>query len=270
MKRDIITIDEDKCTGCGKCIPGCPEGALQIIDGKARLVSDLFCDGLGACINECPHGAMSVENREAEVYDEKKVMINVVKQGENTIKAHLKHLKDHNQTEYFNQAVEFLKENNMSVPELSNKDNLPCGCPGNLTKKIEREIRCAENINQKSNLENWPIQLALLNPNAPYLKNAELLISADCAPFAYGNFHSKFLQNKVLIMFCPKLDSSIEQYIDKLSDIFKNQHIKSITLVRMEVPCCGGVEKIVTRALEQSGKNIIIKEYVISISGEIT
>lgn len=269
MKRSIIKVDEEKCTGCGHCIPGCPEGALQVIDGKARLVSDLFCDGLGACIKECPHGAMTIEEREAEEYDEYKVMDNVVAGGKNVIKAHLKHLKDHNQTEFLNQALDYLKEKNMEIPNLEEK--LACGCPGTMTKTIERKPEQTTNNNVKMNseLNNWPIQLQLLNSNAPYLKNADLVISADCVPFAYANFHQRFLKDKVLVMLCPKLDKTLDQYVSKLAEIFKTQDINSITIVHMEVPCCSGVEMLVKRALEEAEKNIIVKDYTISISGEI-
>lgn len=269
MKRSIIKIDEDKCTGCGDCIPGCPEGALQIIDGKARLVSDLFCDGLGACIGECPTGAMSIEEREAEPYDEYKVMKNVAKGGANVIKAHLKHLDDHGEKGFLSQAIEYLNKNNIKVPEY--KEKLPCGCPGNMTKSIERsEVKETTSKGPlKAELNNWPIQLQLLNPNAPYLKDSHLLIAANCVPFAYPNFHSRFLKDKVLIMFCPKLDKTLDNYIDKLADIFANQNIQSITIAHMEVPCCSGVEIIVKRALEKAQKVITIKDYTISISGEI-
>jgi len=270
MKRSIIKVNEDKCNGCGNCIPGCPEGALQVIDGKARLISDLFCDGLGACIGECPTGAMIIEEREAEPYDEYKAMDNVAAGGENVIKAHLKHLDDHAQKEYLAQAIDYLEKNNIKVPEYKEKD-LPCGCPGKMTKTISRENNSSgsSNVKLQSELNNWPIQLQLLNPNAPYLKNSDLVIAADCSAFAYANFHQKFLKNKVLVMFCPKLDKTLDQYIDKLTDIFENQEIKSVTIVHMEVPCCSGIEVITKKALEKSGKNIIMKDYTISISGEL-
>lgn len=272
MKRKIIKIDEEKCTGCGVCIPDCPEGALQLIDGKARLVSDLFCDGLGACIKACPTGAMTTEEREAEPYDEYKVMENITKGGINVIKAHLAHLKDHGETELFNQAVDYLKKNNLEVPSLEVKP-LACGCPGTMQKDLSQLKKPAqqntEAVNIQSELVNWPVQLKLLNANAPYLKNADLLIAADCTAFAYPNFHRKFLKNKVLIMFCPKLDDNLQIYSDKLVSIFETQEIKSLTIVRMEVPCCGGIESIVEEALKQSGKNIIIKEYTVSLTGEL-
>lgn len=270
MKRDIITIDEDKCNGCEQCIPGCPEGALQVIDGKARLVSDLFCDGLGACLGHCPTGAMEIEQREAEAYDEFKVMANVVKGGENVIKAHLKHLNNHGEKKYLAQAIEYLNQNNIKVPEFEEK--LPCGCPGTLQQDLrnnKKENKSAKVQEMNSELNNWPIQLKLMNPNAPYLHKADLVIAADCTAFSYPNFHSKFLKDKVLMMLCPKLDTDINAYVEKLSDIFEKQEIQSITIVHMEVPCCGGVEIIVKRALEQAKKYIMVKDYTISISGEI-
>ncbi len=269
MKRDIIKIDEDKCTGCGKCIPGCPEGALQVIDGKARLVSDLFCDGLGACIKDCPEGAMTIEQREAEPYDEYKVMENVVKGGENVIKAHLKHLDEHGEKTFLGQAIDYLNKNNIKVPEY--KEKLPCGCPGSMQKTISRENKPAvePSGSVQPELNNWPIQLQLVNPNASFFDNADLVISADCVPFAHANFHQKFLKNKVLIMFCPKLDKTIESYVDKLAQIFENQNIQSVTLIHMEVPCCGGVEVVVKRALEKANKTMVLKDYTISMSGEV-
>ncbi len=271
MKRDIIRINEEKCTGCGECIPGCPEGALQVIDGKARLISDLFCDGLGACIGNCPQDAIEVEQREAELYDEYKVMENVIDAGPNVIKAHLKHLNDHSQNEYLNQAIDFLKQKNIEVPDYEGENETQCGCPGSAMRDLSTNKSETTNEPQIliAELRNWPVQLQLLNPNAPYLKNADLLIAADCAPFAYANFHQRFLKDKVLIILCPKLDKTIEQYVDKLTEIFKTQDINSISIVHMEVPCCSGIEVIVKRALEKAQKNIIIKDYTISINGEI-
>lgn len=270
MKRDIIKINEEKCTGCGECIIGCPEGALQVIDNKARLISDLFCDGLGACIGTCPQGAIEVERREAEPYDEYNVMKNIVKAGPNVIKAHLQHLYEHGEKGYLNQAIDYLKENNIEIPEYEEVP-LACGCPGSMTQELRESESESTDEPQilSAELRNWPVQLQLLNPNAPYLKNADLLIAADCAPFAYANFHQRFLKDKVLIILCPKLDKTIDQYIDKLAEIFQKQDIKSISIVHMEVPCCSGIEVIVKRALEKAQKNIIIKDYTISIKGEI-
>ncbi|MDD3593179.1 MAG: 4Fe-4S binding protein [Candidatus Gastranaerophilales bacterium] len=270
MKRNIITINEEKCNGCGACVPDCPEGALQIIDGKARLVSDLFCDGLGACIKACPQDAMHVEEREAEPYDEYKVMENIIAGGKNVIIAHLKHLKEHGENKLFEQAIDALKQANIEVPPLEDKPFQ--GCPGMMQKDLRHKTdNTAPNADvvMQSELNNWPIQLKLLNPNAPYLAKADLIIAADCTAFAYANFHSKFLKNKVLMMLCPKLDTDINLYIEKLADIFEKQDIQSITLVHMEVPCCGGVEVIVKRALEQAGKYILVKDYTVSIDGEL-
>jgi len=272
MKRKIIKIDEEKCTGCGVCIPDCPEGALQLIDGKARLVSDLFCDGLGACIKTCPTGAMTTEERDAEPYDEFKVMENVVKGGQNVIKAHLIHLKDHGEELFYSQAIEFLNKNQIEIPEHEPKP-LACGCPGTMQKDLSSMKKSstlqAASSPAVSELNNWPIQLKLLNPNASYLKNSELVIAADCTAFAYPNFHQKFLKGKILIMFCPKLDSDLSVYVDKMANIFANQNIKSVTIVHMEVPCCGGVEALVTEAMQKSNTNVIIKDYAISMTGEI-
>lgn len=269
MKRDIIMINEEKCTGCGSCVTGCPEGALQVIDGKARLISDLFCDGLGACIGDCPEGAIEVEQREAEPYDESKVMENIVKAGPNVIKAHLQHLQEHGQEDLVNEATQYLKKNNIDIPDYEEKP-LACGCPGSMTQDLSPTgEQKHESMMLQAQLRNWPIQLQLLNPNAPYLQNADILIAADCAPFAYANFHERFLKDKVLIILCPKLDKTIDEYVDKLAQVFQKQNINSISIVHMEVPCCSGIEVIVRRALEKAQKNIIIKDYTISINGEI-
>lgn len=267
MLRDIITIENEKCNGCGQCITGCPEGALQIIDGKARLVSDLFCDGLGACIGNCPQGAIKIERKEAEPYDEYRVMENIVKGGEHVIQAHLKHLKDHGQHEYLEQATEYLEQRSLFIPDF--KEKTKCNCPSTMSKKINREETKATTVNLTPQLNNWPIQLSLMNPDAEYFENADLLISADCAPFSYPNFQEKFLKDKILIMFCPKLDKTIDAYVEKLAYIFGNKNIQSITIVHMEVPCCSGIEIIVKRALEKAQKVITIKDYTISISGDL-
>ena len=269
MKRDIIRINEEKCTGCGSCVTGCPEGALQVIEGKARLISDLFCDGLGACIGDCPEGAIEIETREGEPYDEHTVMGNIAKAGPNVIKAHLRHLKGHDQEDLLKETLDFLKENNIEIPDYE-EEPMACGCPGSMTLDLRKsDNQPHEQVMSTSELGNWPIELQLLNPNAPYLKNADLLLAADCAPFAYANFHQRFIKGNVLIIFCPKLDRTIEEYVDKLSEIFKKQEIKSISIVHMEVPCCSGIDIIVQRALEKAQKNIITKDYTISINGQI-
>ncbi|MDY6916152.1 MAG: 4Fe-4S binding protein [Candidatus Cloacimonadota bacterium] len=271
MKREIITIDESKCNGCGKCIPGCPEGALQIIDGKARLVSDLFCDGLGACIGDCPEDAISVETREAEAYDEAKVMENIIEAGPNTIKAHLKHLRDHDQQEYFEQALAILLRQGLPIPKVDEESCPTDGCTGTKPQKLQPQTSqpAKTEIPATSKLRQWPVQLHLINPNAPYLQNSDLLIAADCVPFAFADFHNRFMEGKVVINFCPKLDYGLETYIDKLAQIFKNQNIRSITIVRMEVPCCGGIEHIVEKAMQQAEIIKMIKVNVISIAGKI-
>ncbi|MFA5269482.1 MAG: 4Fe-4S dicluster domain-containing protein [Methanoregula sp.] len=305
MKRKIISIDEDKCTGCGQCIPDCPEGALQLLDGKARLVSDIFCDGLGACIGTCPEGAISVIEREAVPYDEKTVMTTIAKQGVSVIKAHLEHLAGHGQVDLYNQAVEYLIENGIPIPDHippeRRKPAVPpgkphpaagragegvcqpephaahpfAGCPGSAARSIPRDGKGIgmslqpEPGKTASELRQWPVQLALLNPAAPYFDNADLLVSADCVPFAYAGFHREILQGKILIIFCPKLDADIEGYIEKLAAIFTRHTIKSVTVARMEVPCCGGVRYVVDKALEKAGKSIPIEEKTITIQGGI-
>lgn len=272
-KREIITIDEEKCNGCGNCIPGCPEGALQIIDNKARLVSDLFCDGLGACIGDCPEGAISVIEREAEPYDEIKVIKNIVKQGKNVIKAHLEHLKNHGETGFLKQATDYLEENGIENPLETledDEDKLPCGCPGSSVRDMRDDKEEAEEdtgTSQKSELKQWPVQIHLVPTNAPYFNGADLLIAADCVPFAYGDFHRNLLKGKILLIGCPKLDDA-EHYKEKITDIFKNNDIKSVTVARMEVPCCFGLVNLVNTALTESGKNIPLKEIMIKISGE--
>jgi len=274
MKREIIKINEEKCNGCGNCIPGCPEGALQIIDGKARLISELFCDGLGACIGECPVGAISKEYREAEEYDERKVMEeNIIKAGKNTIKAHLKHLRDHGETGFLNIAKKVLKEKEIAIPDLDDVMDKFQHCPGVKAHTISREEEkngCQTEFTEvKSQLKQWPTQLTLVSPTMPVFKKSDLLISADCVPFAYGNFHNDFLKGKTLVHFCPKLDSNLDQYLEKLALMLKTQEIKSITIARMEVPCCGGVEAILKKAIAIAGVEQTIDVKIVTISGTI-
>lgn len=270
--RKIIKIDEDKCNGCGLCIPNCPEGALQVIDGKARLISDLFCDGLGACIGHCPEGAITIEEREAEPYDEKKVMENIIRQGGNVIKAHLEHLRDHGAHEYFKEAVEFLKEKGLDVPlapPVHTHEHSAGGCPGSRLMQFESEGDDEEPGPARkaaSRLRQWPVQIMLVPPTAPYLNGADLLIAADCVPFAYADFHENLLKGKVLLVGCPKLDDA-ESYVEKFTNIFVSNDIKSITCAHMEVPCCFGMIQIIREALAKSGKNIPLDEVTISIKG---
>ncbi len=278
MKRKIIQIDEEKCNGCGICIPNCHEGAMQLIDGKARLISDLFCDGLGACIGHCPEEAITIIEREAEPYDERKVMEIMVPKGTNTILAHLDHLRDHNETEFLQQAIDYLKENNikMNPEKTEHHSHGECGCPGS----IARDFR-AEEIKQEaiavplaaavaaSELRQWPVQLHLLNPLASYFINADVLLAADCAAFAMGNFHSRFLKGKSLAIACPKLDSNKESYIQKLTSMISDTKINSLTVVIMEVPCCGGLLHMAQTARSNAGRNIPIKQAIVSIQGEV-
>lgn len=273
-KRKIIRIDEKKCNGCGLCIPNCPEGAIQIIDNKARLISDLFCDGLGACLGYCPQGAISIEEREAEEYEERKVMGNIIKQGKNVIKAHLEHLKGHNQKEYLKQAIDYLKEKNIENPlgEKSGDKHMHgfSGCPGSKVmdfRKKEASAKKGEIVKSESELRQWPVQIMLVPAFAPYLQDADLLISADCVPFAYPDFHKDLLKDKVLLVGCPKLDD-VEYYQEKITEIIKNNKIKSITYAHMEVPCCFGLVDIIKNAISSSGKDIPFKEIIISIKGE--
>ena len=275
MKRNIIIIDEDKCNGCGLCIPNCPEGAIQVLDGIARLISDLFCDGLGACIGYCPEEAIEVIEREAEPYSERKTMYNIIKGGEIVIKAHLKHLNDHGEQGYLDEALSFLREEGMKIPVYKEeKHEFHGGCPGikimDFTdEKEEPPAASGSEPILKSELRQWPIQLKLLSPFAPYFKNAHLAVAADCVPFAYPAFHGKLLKGKALVIFCPKLDGELEEYVEKLSEIIKNNDIKSLTAVHMEVPCCFGTVSILEQALAKSGKKIPIENITISIKGEI-
>ena len=275
MKRQIITIDSKLCNGCGNCISGCPEGALQLIDGKARLVSDLFCDGLGACIGTCPQNAITIEEREAEPYDERRVMKNISTQGPNTIIAHLRHLRHHGETAYLAIAIEFLKENNLPVPDLGPRTINPKprqdGCPGAQSKdrRLERPPLTTPpgDAPRPSELRTWPVQMQLLNPQASVFDDADLLITADCVPVAYAGFHAELLAGKTPIIFCPKLDHTIDQYIAKLAAIFTLHSIRSITIVQMEVPCCSGVTAVVSRALEAAGAVIPVHQHVIAVDG---
>lgn len=278
MKRKIIQIDTEKCNGCGVCIPNCPEGALQMIDGKARLVSDLFCDGLGACLGECPVGAISTVEREAEAYDERLVMANIARQGENTIKAHLKHLQGHGEEKLLEIAVAYLRENGLPVPSLAAPAPLPCGCPGTLAKSLAPRPASAASLAaaatgsvapEPSALRQWPVQLKLLNPSAPYFDQADLLISADCVAHAHASFHRGLLAGKILVVFCPKLDSDTDGYVEKLAEIFRRHSIRSVTVARMEVPCCGGTTAIVQEALDKAGQSQKIKVITVGIDGEI-
>jgi len=278
MKRTVIKIDEERCNGCGQCITGCHEGALQLIEGKARLVSELFCDGLGACIGECPVGAIELEEREAEPYSEIAVMQRIAEKGEVTILAHLRHLKEHGETGYLQEGVQYIKQHGLKVDLSSIKRNpTPTmmqahgqhqGCPGSKSFAfvgIEAKTVQGETSSQ---LRQWPVQLHLLNPNASYFQGADVLLAADCAAFAAGNFHSAYLKNKILAIACPKLDSGKESYIEKITAMINESNINTLTVVRMEVPCCGGLTQIAQLALQEATRKIPVKEIVLNVQGE--
>lgn len=225
MIRKIIKINEEKCNGCGACAAACHEGAIEMINGKAKLTREDYCDGLGDCLPACPVNAITFEEREAPAYNEAAV----------------------------------LEAKKQSAP-------LPCGCPGTHSKAIKREI--VQQVNPGvSQLSQWPVQIKLVPVNAPYFDNANLLVAADCTAFAYGNFHDEFIRNHITVIGCPKLD--MVDYTKKLTAILENNNIKSVTVVRMEVPCCGGIENAVKNALKQSRKFIPWRVVTISTDGQI-
>lgn len=273
-KREIIKIDEEKCNGCGLCVPNCPEGALQIIDEKARLVSDLFCDGLGACIGHCPEGAITIEKREAVPYDEKKVMENIIKHGTNTIKAHLEHLKEHGATAYLKEAMDVLKEKDIEVPMAcaSASHSHSGGCPGSKLASFDSAASGSKEESSKermrSELRQWPIQIMLVPAFAPYLNNADILIAADCVAFSYAEFHRDLLKGKILLVGCPKFDD-VNYYTEKITEIIKTNNIKSITCAHMEVPCCFGLVGTIQSAIAASGKKVPYSDITITIQGEM-
>lgn len=229
MIRKIIKIDEEKCNGCGACASACHEGAIEMVNGKARLTREDYCDGLGDCLPACPTGAITFEEREAPAYDEAAVLAS--KSKKNT--------------------------------------PLPCVCPGTNSKSIKREKNAfnTQNAPVSSQLAQWPVQIKLVPVNAPYFDEANLLIAADCAAYAYGNFHNEFIRNRITLIGCPKLDNV--DYSEKLTAIIANNNIKSVTVVRMEVPCCGGIESAVKNALRSSGKFIPWQIVTISTDGRI-
>jgi NAD-dependent dihydropyrimidine dehydrogenase PreA subunit len=277
MEREIIKIDEDKCTGCGLCVPGCPEGALQIIDGKARLISDLFCDGLGACIGECPEGAIEIEKREAEPYDERVVMENIIQAGPNTIRAHLAHLKEHGETAFLKQAVDVLKGKGLDIPVVYDEKEKPIqhghtmgGCPGSRMMEFNKEkTGHSSQGDVSSQLAQWPVQLHLVSPRAPYYEEADVLLAADCTAYALGDFHQRFLKDKALAIACPKLDEGQDIYLAKLIAMIDEARINTLTVLIMQVPCCGGLLRMAQQAVEQADRKIPIKKVVVGIKGEI-
>lgn len=278
MKRDIVKIDEALCTGCGLCIPNCPEGAIQLIDGKARLVGDLFCDGLGACLGNCPEDAITVETREAEPYDERRVMANVTAQGPNVVRAHLRHLRDHGQDEYYAAAVAFLNEKGMADPlqaeeaqEAGRTPAVPSACPGSLSRKFgaaapEAEV---EGGARRSRLTHWPIQLHLMSPAAPQYKDSDVLLAADCVAYACGDFHKDWLQGKTLAIACPKLDAGQDVYEEKIRALIDDAQIRSLTIMIMEVPCCRGLVALARRAAERAHRKIQVQVIVVGLQGAV-
>ncbi len=235
--RKIVKIDEEKCNGCGVCIPACVEGALQIVDGKARLISESYCDGLGACLGECPQGAITVKEEEAEEFDEEATM---------------QHLE--------------LQE--------SVQDGLPCGCPSATVTQFERpstaEIPQSQTsqASQGSRLSHWPVKLTLVPPTAPFLQGTQVLLAADCVPFAHPDFHSRLLKDKALLIACPKLDD-FERHLRKLTEVLRSSDIKSLTVVHMEVPCCFGLVHMAKQAISASGKNIPFGEVTVGVRGDL-
>jgi NAD-dependent dihydropyrimidine dehydrogenase PreA subunit len=281
LKRDIVKINEELCDGCGLCIPNCHEGALQIIDGKAVLISDLMCDGLGACLGHCPQGALAIEQREAAPYDEIAVIKDMITKGKNVIIAHLQHLKDHNEHEFFKQGITYLEENRKDLPfnldevklEVHKSLSSPCGggCPGSASKvfNADSDKVAGSQIEQVSALRHWPLQMHLINPNAVYFAGSDFVLAADCAAFSMGNFHSKILNGKTLAVLCPKLDQGQEIYVEKIKALIDNAKINTITVVMMEVPCCGGVLHLVKQALQETSRKIPVKLIISSVSGEV-
>lgn len=309
MERDIIKIDEEKCTGCGVCVPNCHEGALQVIDGKVRLVSELMCDGLGACIGHCPEGAITIERREAEPYDEIAVISEMVKKGANTVIAHLKHLKDHHEYGYLEEGTTWLevhgKELSFSVDEVlasvngqGNQGNTAdgrhgahgshggqgghgghsahghhgVGCPGSAERIMAPApafVAATAITEVPSQLTHWPVQMHLVNPNSPVYRGADLLLAADCVAFSLGSFHNSFLKGKVLAIACPKLDHGTETYIEKLTVMIDTARVNTITVMMMEVPCCGGLIQMVKAALSKASRKVPVKAIIVSIDGKI-
>ena len=232
--RNIVKIDEEKCNGCSDCVSACAEGAIEIIDGKAKLVSEIYCDGLGACLGHCPQDAITVEKRDAAQFDEK------------ATEAHLEAAKKQDEP-------------------------LACGCPGTMAKTLKKESSCTGDVqvSSRSELGQWPVQLKLVSPQAPYFAGAELLLVADCAPFAMADFHSRFLKGKALAIGCPKLDDA-QFYIEKLAEILKANKLKSLTVIHMEVPCCSGLTHIAKEAVAASGVGIAFEDVTVSLQGEVT
>jgi ferredoxin len=284
MLREVVKIDEDLCNGCGDCVPACHEGALQVIDGKVKLISDLMCDGLGACIGHCPQGAITIEKREAEPYNETKVMDTMISKGKNTIVAHLKHLRDHNEKEYLRKGIKYLKDNQHKldfklqevVAEVNGGNNGHSmhqgGCPGSRAMSIKRDgLNVADErpVSGRSELGHWPVQMHLINPAASYFKSADIIIAADCVAYALGNFHQKYLKGKSLAIACPKLDEGPEIYIEKIRKLIDDSLVNTINVMIMQVPCCSGLLQMIETASARAQRKVPVKCTVVGIKGEI-
>ncbi|MFA6872766.1 MAG: 4Fe-4S dicluster domain-containing protein [Bacteroidaceae bacterium] len=279
MKRTIIKIDEAKCDGCGICVKGCHEGALQLIDGKATMVSELYCDGLGACIGDCPQGAIMLEEREATPYNEQLVMERLIPKGEKVLQAHLKHLFEHDQSELLQEAVTILREKKLPIPTFKSPivsaSHSGGGCPGSKNRSFHSQadknklspLASTEAFN--SELQQWPVQLHLLSSTAPYWKGADLLLAADCTAYAVGGFHARFLKGKRLAIACPKLDDGLLVYVEKITTMIDEGGINTLTVLIMEVPCCGGLLHLCQQALAKATRKVPLKLIRISIQGEV-
>jgi NAD-dependent dihydropyrimidine dehydrogenase PreA subunit len=282
MKRDMVKIDEELCNGCGICRPNCHEGALQIIDGKAVLVSDLMCDGLGACIGHCPEGAITIEKREAAPYNEVLVMEEMAGKSTNTIVAHLQHLKDHGEDGYFNEAIDYLMKHKSELDhdvssiiravdaEAGNTPSQACGCPGSAQNEFRRtETGVSGQVSGESELSHWPVQMHLINPGASYFRNCDLLVAADCTAFSMGGFHQKYIAGRKVVIACPKLDHGTEIYIEKFRALIDSARVNTITLIIMEVPCCGGLVSMIRKAMELATRKVPLKLVVAATNGTV-
>lgn len=258
MKRKIVQIDENKCNGCGLCVTACHEGAIELIDGKARLISDTYCDGLGACLPACPVDAINIIEREAAAFDEEAVAERMAQAAGGHVPAPQPHAHPHGMQG--------------GCPSAAAR-TLPMGCPSMKARTLSPGVKPAQPKSADapapvSGLGNWPVQLRLIHPAAPYLQNADLLIAADCVAYAYAGFHSEFAAGRVVIIGCPKLDDT-DEMLEKLIAILSTNDINSVTCLRMEVPCCGGITSAMRRALVQSGSDAAYREVIVGIEGEL-